>query len=102
MQHLRTPPGRNIPPHTPHLPRPQLRTFEVTLLNATHFAEHEVALGFPPAGRQGEGAWNGVRHHHMDAHQLGEGEWVAVMDGDRYVSDYLTFKWVGRGGLKDP
>jgi hypothetical protein len=48
-------------------------------------------MGFSPAGHQKEAAWNGVRHHHLDAHQMPDGTWLAAMDGDRYVSDYLTF-----------
>ncbi|KAF5840737.1 hypothetical protein DUNSADRAFT_15832 [Dunaliella salina] len=79
----------------PHPGNP-VRSFRVTTLNATHFEEAEVPLGFEPAGRQGEAAWNGVRQHHLDAHQLPDGSWIAAMDGDRYVSDYLTFKWLDR------
>mmetsp|Transcript_19140 Transcript_19140/g.49746 ORF Transcript_19140/g.49746 Transcript_19140/m.49746 type:complete len:881 (+) Transcript_19140:170-2812(+) len=74
----------------------KVRSFQVTTLNATHYEEVEVPLGFEPAGLQGEAAWNGVRQHHLDAHTLPDGSWVAAMDGDRYVSDYLTFKWLDR------
>ena len=27
-------------------------------------------------------AWNGKRTHHMDAHLLNDGTWVAAIDGD--------------------
>lgn len=27
--------------------------------------------------------WNGQRYHHIDAHQLPDGSWLAAMDGDK-------------------
>ncbi len=29
------------------------------------------------------GWWNAGRLHHLDAHQMPDGRWVALMDGDR-------------------
>jgi len=74
----------------------KVRAFQVGVLNTTHFMEREVPLNFQES-KQGEGvAWNGVRYHHMDAHQLPSGNWIAAMDGDKYVSDYLTWDYVRR------
>ncbi len=56
----------------------QVRTFHVTALNATHFEERETRLAFDPrSGRHGSTAWNSKRYHHLDAHQLPDGEHYA-------------------------
>ncbi len=43
-----------------------------------------------PTGLQqpakGVASWNGMRTHHMDAHLLGNGTWVAAIDGDSMYS----------------
>jgi hypothetical protein len=55
----------------------RVKVYKVTKLSATEYEEEEVreGLGWDPTnGREGESAWNGERHHHMDAHQLPTGE----------------------------
>ena len=39
---------------------------------------------------KGIAAWNGVRTHHLDAHQLDDGTWVAAIDGDSMYSVWDT------------
>jgi len=77
----------------------RMKVYRVTELSDSTYDEEEVVggLGWDPTnGRVGESAWNGERYHHMDAHQLPSGEWIAVMDGDRYVSDYLKWRFAHR------
>ncbi|XP_021749988.1 glycosyltransferase family protein 64 protein C5-like [Chenopodium quinoa] len=63
----------------------RIRTFKVEILTEDDYKEVEVPSGFKES-KKGRNAWNGVRHHHLDAQQLGPGEWIAVMDGDRVPS----------------
>lgn len=43
--------------------------------------------------------WNGVRHHHMDALQLSDGSWLAVMDGDSVISGHISRGILSRLGI---
>ncbi|GAB2250513.1 hypothetical protein Droror1_Dr00016763 [Drosera rotundifolia] len=63
----------------------RIRVFKVEVLTEDEYREVEVPSGFhePLKGRN---AWNGARHHHLDAQKLSSGEWIAVMDGDRVPS----------------
>jgi hypothetical protein len=47
----------------------QLVAYRIDLLTQTEFRQSAVALEFGQS-RQGQGAWNGVRHHHIDAQQV--------------------------------
>ena len=53
--------------------------FEITTLTTTDYAERSVSAS-PLLGGSGAG-WNASRMHHVDAHQLDDGSWVASVDG---------------------
>jgi hypothetical protein len=56
-----------------------VRAFTVTRLTLDAYAERESAAG-PILGAAGTG-WNGRGMHHVDAHRLGPGRWLAAVDG---------------------
>jgi hypothetical protein len=56
-----------------------VRAFEITRLDAAEYGERPVEK--PPILPPGDGAWNSVRMHHVDAHRTGAGSWIAVVDG---------------------
>jgi hypothetical protein len=47
--------------------------------------EVEVSTGLRES-EKGAAEWNGVRTHHVDAHALDNGTWVAAIDGDNMFS----------------
>lgn len=53
--------------------------FEITKLTPTEY-EERPALTKPVATGSGSG-WNASRMHHVDAHQLADGNWIAAVDG---------------------
>jgi hypothetical protein len=57
----------------------QVRAFAITELTATTYKEHEVAES-PILSPHGSG-WNASGMHHVDAHQLSDGSWLACVDG---------------------
>ena len=57
----------------------QVRTFEITELTATSYAEHEAPQS-PVLVPQGDG-WNSSGMHHVDAHRLENGKFLACVDG---------------------
>jgi len=61
----------------------QVRAFEVTELTPTRYREREVVGSPVLAG--GAGDWNRDGMHHVDAHALGDGTWIACVDGWRHV-----------------
>lgn len=63
----------------------RVRVFKVEKLSIEDYKEVEVPLGIDES-KKGRNAWNGARHHHLDAQQLPSGDWIAVMDGDRVPS----------------
>ncbi|XP_057789424.1 glucosamine inositolphosphorylceramide transferase 1-like [Salvia miltiorrhiza] len=71
----------------------RIRVFKVTVLTTLEFREVEVPLGInePVKGRN---SWNGARNHHLDVQQLGSGEWVAVLDGDRVPSGDAMHRFI--------
>ncbi|MEW5307839.1 MAG: hypothetical protein WDW36_010212 [Sanguina aurantia] len=79
----------------------KLRAFHVKTLTASAFDEVEVPLGFQESAK-GRGAWNGLRYHHLDAHQLASGEWIAAMDGDSKLSGHITKRIIRRSLLFAP
>jgi hypothetical protein len=69
--------------------------FRIDLLSPTEF--DQTRIKFTSRRTEQEiGAWNGVRRHHIDALQLGDGSWIAVMDGDWQESNPLTKPFVRR------
>jgi len=57
----------------------QVFGFEITTLTATTYAERPV--GAAPILRPGDDGWNAKGMHQIDAHQVGEHEWIACVDG---------------------
>ncbi|MEM8960189.1 MAG: hypothetical protein AAGD38_01810 [Acidobacteriota bacterium] len=51
--------------------------FEVTTLDREQYRERPI-VGSPLRELQ---PWNRVAHHHVDAHRLDDGSWLAVVDG---------------------
>lgn len=58
-----------------------LRAFEVAELSPERYAERELAQ--PLLAGSGFG-WNALGMHHMDAQPLGNGRWIAAVDGCRW------------------
>lgn len=56
-----------------------VQAFEITTLTTTEYAERPVA-GNPVLKGSGAG-WNEAGMHHLDAHCLAPGRWVAAVDG---------------------
>jgi hypothetical protein len=61
----------------------RVRAFEIVELTATTFRECEIAES-PILGASGSG-WNAIGMHHIDAHRLPDGQWIACVDGKRLV-----------------
>ena len=57
-----------------------VRAFRITQLTPQNYREQ--AIEWPILEGTGQG-WNADGMHHIDPHQLGEGEWIAVVDGLR-------------------
>jgi hypothetical protein len=60
----------------------QVRAFEIVDLTTEHYAEKALAGGQPILKGSGAG-WNASIMHHVDAHPLGPGRWIACVDGGR-------------------
>jgi len=56
-----------------------VRAFEITELTTTTYAEREFSAQ-PILGPSGAG-WNASGMHHIDAHLLADGTWIAAVDG---------------------
>jgi len=56
-----------------------VRAFEITELTATTYGERELCAQ-PILGPSGSG-WNASGMHHIDAHPLPDGNWIAAVDG---------------------
>lgn len=63
----------------------QLRAFEISQLSAQRYAEQESRIS-PVLGASGAG-WNCFGMHHLDAHLLDDGRWIACVDGSSERSD---------------
>lgn len=61
-----------------------VRAFEVKELTPTTYRETELATS-PILSGSGSG-WNAAGMHNIDLHELGDGNWIACVDGWRYVS----------------
>jgi hypothetical protein len=57
----------------------RVRAFEITRLTATDYEEREIAVN-TVLGASGSG-WNADGMHHIDAHRLDDGGWIACVDG---------------------
>jgi hypothetical protein len=62
-----------------------VRAFEITELTPTSYRETSIGTG-PILGPSGSG-WNAGGMHHVDACQLGDGTWIAYVDGWRTSLD---------------
>lgn len=61
-----------------------VRAFEITRLTPTEY--RETALEKRPLAAAEEGAWNSRAMHHLDAHRLDDGSWIAAIDGHDHPS----------------
>lgn len=61
-----------------------VRAFEITRLTATEYQERPLAE--PPLEQPRPGAWNSRGRHHVDAHKLPDGTWIALTDGHDHPS----------------
>ena len=59
----------------------QVRLFEILDLSQNGYSEREHALS-PLLSPTGHG-WDGAKMHHVDLHQVANGEWIACVDGYR-------------------
>ena len=51
--------------------------FEITELTPTTYREQEIKVVLEPSGA----GWNCGGMHHVDAHEIGSGKWIACVDG---------------------
>jgi hypothetical protein len=58
----------------------RVHAFEILELTRSTYHEREVSSGGPVLQGCGNG-WNARGMHHVDAHQLGDGSWIACVDG---------------------
>lgn len=61
----------------------EVRAFEITELTTTNYEEKEIE-GNPVLKGSGSG-WNAKRMHHIDAHRIGDNQWIACVDGYKKV-----------------
>lgn len=54
-----------------------VRAFVIDELTTTHYCEQPAGVVLGPSGS----GWNAAGMHHIDAHDLGGGEWLAFVDG---------------------
>jgi hypothetical protein len=66
----------------------QVRAFEIVELTPVRYQELETSTA-PIVQGSGVG-WNADRMHHVDPLPLGNGQWIACVDGSRKV---LVFGW---------
>lgn len=59
----------------------EVRAFKVTQLTTENYVEEEVGSG-PMLSPSGSG-WNADGMHHVDAHRMEDGKWIACVDGRR-------------------
>lgn len=55
----------------------RVRAFEITELTPSTYAERPLGVALEPSGS----GWNGQGMHQLDAHRVGDGRWLAVVDG---------------------
>lgn len=76
----------------------RVRAFEVTKLTELHYQERAVKGG-PILNPSGEG-WNAVGMHHMDAHLMADGRWLASVDGWTWGDVEVNLDQVGESSRK--
>ncbi len=59
----------------------QVRAFEITALSPTEYQEQQIEGNPLLIGTGASEGWNSELMHHIDAHQLPDGSWIAVVDG---------------------
>ena len=64
----------------------QVRVFEITHLSRESYRER-LALPFPVLAPGSLGNWRTCRMHHIDAHLVSAGHWIASVDGWRNEGD---------------
>jgi hypothetical protein len=66
----------------------EVRALEITELTPTRYAEQELPRS--PVLVGGHAAWNATGMHHVDAHRLDDGRWIAAVDGRADATDGPT------------
>lgn len=66
----------------------RLRAFEIVELNEHRY--REIQCPESPVLTPQSSGWNSVGAHHMDAHELSDGSWIACIDGDTFRYDGET------------
>jgi glycosyltransferase involved in cell wall biosynthesis len=61
----------------------QVRAFEIIKLTETEYEEREAAIILKGSGSTGD--WNADGMHHIDAQELDNKEWLACVDGHRFM-----------------
>ncbi len=61
-----------------------VRAFEITELTTTAYSERP--LSSEPVYTGSGSGWNASRMHHVDAHRIAEGQWIAAVDGAAEVT----------------
>ncbi len=64
-----------------------VRAFEITRLGIDSYTERP--MGAEPVLRGTGAGWNADGMHHVDAHPLPDGGWIASVDGWRVIPAYL-------------
>lgn len=57
-----------------------VNALEITVLTEDEYEERDLTEGWPVLSGSGSG-WNRLGMHHLDAHQLPDGTWIACVDG---------------------
>lgn len=57
----------------------QVRAFKITKITTNEYTEEEVPES--PVLKKGEFVWTSRGMHHLDAHRIGDEEWIAAVDG---------------------
>lgn len=57
----------------------KVRMFEITNLSRTNYSERELEES--PILKGSRKGWNAIGMHHVNAHQLEDGSWIACVDG---------------------
>jgi hypothetical protein len=70
-----------------------VRALEITRLDTTEY--EEVELGGDPVLAGSGAGWNGRGMHQLDAHLLGDGRWIACVDGwnERFRRPREVLQW---------
>ena len=63
----------------------RVRAFEILNLTRSMYCEREIRSGCAVLQGCGNG-WNAGGMHHVDAHELDDGTWIACVDGWRYTA----------------